>query len=128
MTYLESINRVAITFEDLWRLTSQASEFHASGERDLEALMYLIARNFKGEPAKAGAVLLRMQALVQLLNVEGVSGWTLPKQADGAIPVQEAVFEAAAVQPLVEIENDARFDRQLFLDKVLELAESEGNA
>lgn len=128
MSYVETINRIPVTFQDLWQLTNQANDIHAAGGRDLESLMFLIARIYKGEPQKAGAVLMRMQALVRLLADEGVSGWTLPKQPDGAIPVQEAVFAAAAVQPLVEIDNDARFDRSEFMDKVLELAESEGNA
>ena len=128
MAYLETVNRVPISFEDLWQVTDEANKLHASGERDFEALMFLIARVYKGEPQKAGAVLLRMQALARLLEDEGAPGWTLPKQPDGAIPAQEAVFAAAAVQRLVEIDNDARFDRGPFLDKVFELAESEGRA
>jgi hypothetical protein len=33
------------------------------------------------------------------------------------------VFAAAAVQPLVERDGDVAFDREAFLEKVLELAE-----
>lgn len=128
MSYLNSVNEVVVSFDDLWRVAGESEQLHKSGERDFEALIFMIAHFFKGEPRKAGAVLLRMQALARLLEEEGTPGWTLPKQPDGAIPTQEWVFAAAAVQPLVEIDNDARFERESFLSKVLELAESEGNA
>ena len=117
-----------MTFDDLWRVAEEATLLHETGERNFEALMFMIARLYKGEPRKAGAVLLRMQALARLIDEEGAPGWTLPKQADGSIPTQEWVFAAAAVQPLVEVDNDARFEKQAFLAKVLELAEAEGNA
>ena len=128
MNSLETVNRVAVSFDDLWQVSVEANTLHAEGERDFEALMFMIARLYKGQWQKAGAVLLRMQALALLLEDEGAPGWTLPKESDGAIPVQEAVFAAAAVQPLVEIGNHARFERRPFLDKVLECAEIEGRA
>jgi len=128
MTYLKSVNSVPVSFDDLWEICEEANALHESGERDFEALMFLIARHYKGEPVKAGAVLLRMQALARLVGDEGAPGWTLPKQADGSVATQEAVFAAAAVQPLVEIGNNARFEREPFLAKVLELAETEGRA
>lgn len=127
MSFLDSVNNIVVSFEDLWAIAADTED--ADGEdRNLEALMYIIARRFKTEPQKAGAVLLRMQALVRLLVNEGVPGWTLPKQPDGAIPTQEWVFAAAAVQPLIEVGKDVAFERDAFLKKVLELAEPEGRA
>jgi hypothetical protein len=41
-----------------------------------------------------------------------------------AVLAQEPVL-AAAVQPLVEQDGDVAFDREAFLEKVLELAEQE---
>ena len=128
MNFLNSINEIQVTFDDLWRVADEAALLHESDEIDFEALMVVIARLYKGEPRKAGAVLLRMQALARLIGEEGAPGWTLPKQPDGSIPTREWVLAAAAVQPLVESENDARFDKQAFLDKVLELSKEEGNA
>ena len=124
---LDSVNNIVVSFEDLWAIAADMESADA-GDRNLEALMFMIARRFKNEPQKAGAVLLRMQALVRLLVNEGVPGWTLPKQPDGAIPTQEWVFAAAAVQPLIEVGKDVAFERDAFLKKVLELAETEGRA
>ncbi len=128
MSWLDGVNNIVVLFDDLWRVAEESEQLHKSGKGDFEALMFMIACLFKGEPQKAEAVLLRMQALMRLLEEEGAPGWTLPKQPDGAIPTQEWVFAAAAVQPLIGINNDAQFEREPFLEKVLELAESEGNA
>jgi hypothetical protein len=49
-----------------------------------------------------------------------------PQQSDGSFPTYESVFAAAAVQPLIEKDNDLVFEREAFLSKVLELAEPEG--
>lgn len=127
MSFVDSVTNIVVSFEDLWAIAADTENADAEN-RNLEALMYMIARRFKNEPQKAGAVLLRMQALVRLLVNEGVPGWTLPKQPDGAIPTQEWVFAAAAVQPLICVGKDVAFERDAFLKKVLELAETEGRA
>ena len=100
---------------------------HKSGERDPDATLFLIANEFKDDPQKAIAISLRMRALAQLIK-EGVPGWALPEQADGATPIRECVFAAAAVEQLIEIEGDARFEKNSFLRKAIEFAEMEGEA
>ena len=55
------------------------------------------------------------------------SCWTLPKLPDGSIPTTEAVFYAAASQPFIEKDGEFIFDRESFLEKVLDLAEVEGH-
>lgn len=72
--------------------------------------------------------MFRMEALTRLLKEGKISGWVLPAQPDGSIPTMEAVFAAAAVQPLIEKEGNVAFDREAFLKRVLELAEAEGQA
>ncbi|MEW6330271.1 MAG: hypothetical protein AB1560_02320 [Pseudomonadota bacterium] len=124
---VDSVNNIVVSFDDLWDIAADAEGVDAES-RNLETLMYIIARRFKNEPQKAGAVLLRMQALAGLLIKEGVPSWTLPQQPDGAIPTQESVLAAAAVQPLIEVGNNVTFEREPFLKKVLELSETEGHA
>ncbi len=121
MEYLNRINEAEVTFQDLWHIAGEAEE-----ARDLENIMFLIAKRFHGQPSKGSAVLFRLQALARLLEEHGAPGWALPPQADGAIPTQEWVFAAAAVQPLVLINEEPSFEHEPFLNKVLELAEVEG--
>jgi len=127
MSNLDSVNDIAVSFEDLWLIAADTENLDAE-DRNLETFMFIIAQRFNKEPQKAGAVLLRIKALVRLLINEGVPGWTLPKQPDGGTPTREWVFAAAAVQPLIEVGKDVAFERETFLKKVLELAETEGSA
>jgi hypothetical protein len=128
MNTLEKLNHVEVTFDDLWHVSGESNELHESAEGGFESLMFLLARLYKGDHLKASAVLFRMQALAHIINEEGAPGWTFPKKPDGSVLTQEWVFAAAAVQPLIEIDNNFRFEQEAFLKKVLELAESEGNA
>jgi hypothetical protein len=41
----------------------------------------------------------------------------------GAVLTQEPVFAAAAIEPLIEQDGNVVFDRELFLERVLELTE-----
>jgi hypothetical protein len=120
------LNAVRITKEDLWRVAGEAEKVHKNPP-DPFGSMFLVARMFKGEPAKAQAVLFRMEALARLLEERGAPGWTLPKTPDGAIPTQEAVFSAAAVEPLAKVDGEIGFEQQAFLKRVLAEAEVEGN-
>ena len=125
MDYLQRINETAVTFEDLWKIAGEAEDIGNDGG-GFEDLMRLITKHFHGQPSKASAVLFRMQALASLLESKGAPGWALPPQKDGAIATQEWVFAAAAVQPLVIIDEQPSFEHEAFLNKVLELAETEG--
>lgn len=75
---------------------------------------------------KVAALMFRMQALAQLvgLNGDGTPGWTLLKAPDGAVLTHEAVFAAAAVEPLVFSCGDVAFAKKPFMDRVLALAKT----
>jgi hypothetical protein len=124
MNLVDRINSVDITKDDLWKITGDAQNF--KGEPCFEVGISIINKRCDGNLHKASAIMFRMQALVNLLKTEGLPGWTLPQQSDGCFPTDEAVFAAAAVQPLIEKDNDLVFEREAFLRKILELAEPEG--
>jgi hypothetical protein len=126
MNLVEHINSVSVTKDDLWEITGDAQNF--KGEPCFEVGMSIITKRFGDNFHKASALMFRMQALVNLLKAEALPGWTLRRQPDGSFPTNEAVFAAAAVQPLIEKDNDLVFEREAFLRKVLELAEPEGEA
>ncbi|HSI96073.1 MAG TPA: hypothetical protein VK938_08305 [Methylophilaceae bacterium] len=122
------LNAVPVTKEELWDLVGEAEELSAEQRAEAGGGMFLIASRYKGDPQKAQAVYFRMEALSRLLEAEGAPGWTLPKQPDGSIPIQEAVFAAAAFEPLTRVGEEIGFDSASFLRRVLSEAESEGNA
>ena len=126
MSTVEFLNSVVVTKDELWRLSKEAEK--VQGSDTASEGMFLIARQYKGQPQKASAIWFRMQALVQFIQTETARGWTLPKGADGAIPTMEAVFAAAAVHPLVQIGNEVMFEHESFSEQVLRLAEAEGQS
>lgn len=128
MDTLEFLNSVQVTKEELWELSEEAEEKQQGSNWQDGDGMYLIASRYKGQPQKAGAVWFRMQALSDFVQREDSRGWTLPKLEDGSIPVMEAVFAAAAVQPLISIGNQFAFEPVSFSEKILEVADIEGKS
>jgi hypothetical protein len=121
---VDRINSVQVTKHDLWKITVDAQ--NCKEEPGFDVGLSIINQCCDGDFHKASAIMFRLQALVNLIKAETLPGWTLPQQSDGCFPTDEAVFAAAAVQPLVQKENDLVFEREAFLRKVLELAEPKG--
>jgi len=121
------LNAVPVSAEELWDLVGEAEELARNHANEPGGALPLIAGRYKGDPPKAQAVYFRMAALAKLLEAEGVPGWTLPKQPDGSIPTQEAVFAAAASEPLTRVGEDIGFDPESFRRRVLFEAKAEGN-
>ena len=68
-----------------------------------------------------------MTALARLEVGNPIKGWTLGKTPDGAVLTHQAVLAAAATFPLsLDEDGEFIFERKLFLNKVLEIADSEG--
>lgn len=120
------LNSLVVTKDDIVRVNEEAELIHLEGKPAASAGFASMTKLYRGDLEKAAAVYFRMQALARLLVEDGIPGWTLPAMQDGSIPTEDAVFAAAAVEPLVEIDGDIAFQREPFLDKVLELAESLG--
>ncbi len=97
-------------------------------DRDWEGRSIAIVKLFLGIPRKAHAVRVRLEALDAMLQSNKLPGWVTPKEADGSIRVAEPVWIAAASEPLMLGKYQARFDEERFVDRVLELADSEGSA
>jgi hypothetical protein len=116
------INQTPVLTEDLLNLIQEVHESPPES-RDWEGRAITAVVLFAGTtPHKAKAVMFRVEALARLLDAEGAPGWTLPLP-NGALLTQEAVFAAAAAEPLIEHEGEVAFDRQKFLARVLEMAD-----
>jgi hypothetical protein len=78
------------------------------------------------DATKARALCARLTALANITK-EGAPGWIREDRApDGMAIINETLFAAAAVEPLVrDTEGEFRFDRESFLRRALELAERE---
>ncbi len=121
------LNSVAVTIEDLRRATDEVHKL-APKDRNWEGRLHTMARIFKGEPRKALVVEYRLVAMTRLLEARVLPAWALPEAPDGSVAVAEPVWAATAIEPLVFGEDDAHFEPKRFVERVLSLAEPEGNA
>jgi hypothetical protein len=115
------VNETPISKDELINVVQEVGESDPEN-RDMEGHALVAVRLYSNDPLKVKAIMFRLEALVNLLVDEGASGWTL-SLPNGAVLTQEPVFAAAAVQPLIEQDGNVVFERETFLDKVLELAE-----
>jgi len=118
---------VAVTVADL-REAGEAIHSLPLGDRDWEGRAMAMVRLFKGEPNKSMAVECRLTAMSRMLQSGTLPGWSTPASSDGSVNVAEPVWLATATEPLILEERDAYFDPASFLNKVLLLAQAEGNA
>ena len=125
---LHRLNGSLVTSEEIVEVNRTAELIHQAGKPAASNGFATITKLYRGDLDKAAAVYFRIQALARLLVEEGIPGWTLPVQPEGAIPSEDAVFEAAATEPLVQLGGDIVFDRTSFMNKVLEFTTPLGSA
>jgi hypothetical protein len=90
--------------------------------------MFLAARQAES-PQHALALFYRMIALARFVREETGTNWIMAQRdEDGARFINDALFAAAAEEPLIGADGEWRFERQTFLDLVLHLAETDGHA
>ncbi len=77
----------------------------------------------------AFAIQLRLEALARLHDDRGLRAWTVPGDAEGADYIHADVVAAAAVEPLVAIDDHTvGFDPESFRARVLADAAVRGHA
>lgn len=118
---MSQVNETPILKDDILSVIQEVGD-SAPEDRDMESHLFAAIRLYSGDPDKVTAIMFRLEALAHLLVDEDAPGWTV-SLPNGAVLTQEPVFAAAAVQPLIEQDGNVAFDRELFLAKVLELAE-----
>jgi len=120
-------NNARIELEDIIEFVEEMKG-RKPEDRTFDARSVLLARLHSGNPDKALAIEFRMHALSRLTDENPPKGWTLPEQSDGAVPINEAMFAAAAVEPIIYEDGEVAFDRESFMNKVLELSDTDGSA
>lgn len=122
--YLKHLNKAKVSKDDVLEFVRETSALPKE-DRGFESFAISSIRLHPGNPDKAEALMFRVQALARFLDGDLMKGWTHPEAADGARWTSEPVFAAAAVEPLVEVNNQLTFEPTSFKRKVLELADLE---
>jgi hypothetical protein len=118
---INEVNNTPVSLEDIIAVIQGAGELEP-GDRDFTSHTLVAIRLFPGKPEKVKSIMFRLEALARFIEDEGTSGWALALPS-GAVLTQKPVFAAAAIHPLIDKDNQLSFDRDSFLQKVLELAD-----
>jgi hypothetical protein len=121
------INSERFTATDLLDLSRDVHDIPEE-LRDWEGRMILLAKRFPHQPYRALAADKRLQAMSALIATNTLPLGVLPQAQDGSHMVAESVFEAAAVEPLLQRGNKPFFEPESFLQRVLEFSEADGKA
>jgi hypothetical protein len=125
--FVSYLNAVKLEEEDVVEAIGVAIDAYDSGECHLMTGVITTMQLFVTAPHKARAIIFRLQALAIMLEKNELRNWI---QADGATvapAAKKALISAVADHPLSLIDGDISFEKESFLQRVLEFAEPEGN-
>lgn len=137
MNIIEQINQTKMPAELLIEANEAHAELIKDDRRDKIARTVAFMRlldemNFteKRRQNLLLAIEFRLSALARLGLVEcpEVKAWSLPGDEPGMMYAPADLFKAAAVEPLIEADEQACFDRDSFFRRLLSLTEQHGNA
>lgn len=126
MKMLDELNAIRLTQKDVLRVVKRAAKEHVKGGDNTDLAICTSVIVFEKHPEKGKAVYFRLQALARLMKQDSLKGWTITGAEEDGTFANGAVFAAAAEQPLMLVDGDVSFERESFLKRVLELAESQG--
>jgi hypothetical protein len=124
--FVDSLNTVQLREEEIVKAIQSALDSADSGECYLRSLTSLI-RLFPTAPHKARAVFFRLQALAIMMEKNELKNWMQPGSAAFTAVGQRAVIAAITYHPLSLDNGDITFQKESFLQTILESAESDGN-
>ena len=129
---LAQINGVRITKRDMLRVVKACAKVPRQ-RGSLEASVGVIATLFPRTSGKREALYWRMMSLAVVMEDGDMKGWASPPDADGGVLAHEAIFAAAATEPVVVLERPGvgeqfGFDRASLFRRALELRDVAGEA
>jgi hypothetical protein len=124
--FVDALNTVQLKEEEIVEAISATLESADSGECYLRSLTMPI-RLFPTAPHKARAAIFRLQALAMMMERNDLKDWMQPGGATLSPAGQMAVIAAVTFHPLSLVNGDIAFEKESFLQRILEAATSHGN-
>jgi hypothetical protein len=120
---LSGLNAVTLKEENLREVIKATIEAYATGNHHkltsvIEALQLL-----HHTPDEAKAIIFRLQALGLMIKNNDLKDWIRLYETSEARAVQKALISATAKHPLSIIRGDILFEKESFLQWVLELTD-----
>jgi uncharacterized protein (DUF2267 family) len=124
--FVDSLNTVQLKEEEIVEAIQATLDSADSGECCIRSLTSTI-RLFPAAPHKARAVIFRLQALAIMMERNELKNWMHPGSAEFTPAGQRAVIAAVTYHPLSLVNDEISFEKESFLQRILESAESQGN-
>ena len=124
---IASINSERFTTEELLEISAAVHELPEDC-RSWEARILMLNKRFPGKHHRGLAAESRLAAMFEMISSGTLRLGVLPKSADGSQLVENAVFKAAALEPLLWRNNKFAFDSKSFKERILEGSASGGKA
>ena len=122
--FVRYLNAVRVEEEDLATAIMIAMDAYDAGECYLMTGVITTMQLFVTAPHKARAIIFRLQALAAMIQNNELRNWT---QSDGITVVpgaQKALLSVVSDHPLSLIDGNISFERESFLQRILEFAET----
>ena len=124
--FVDSLNTVKLKEEEIIVAIGAALDSAHSGECYMRSMMTAIEL-FPTAPHKARAIIFRLQALAVMMERNELKSWRQPGGATFTEAAQRAVIAAVTCHPLSLVDGEIAFEKESFLQRILEAAESHGN-
>ena len=125
---IEDLNSVLLKEEELFKIIDEYRRARDAGMCSMVTGRIAEKTLASENPEKARAILCRLQALSQMIEDRDLKHWLL-SEGICVMPsiANKALVSAAAAHPLSLIDGDIKFEKESFLRRILELAETEGS-
>jgi len=125
--FVSCLNAVQLNQEEIVEAIRAVIDAHDSGESYLWSSVMSTLQLFPTAPHKARAVIFRLQALAIMMENNELENWMQPDGAKIVPAAQKALIAAVAHHPLSLINGAISFERESFLQRILEFSEPPGN-
>jgi hypothetical protein len=120
---LKQINENPPTKEQMFAYVKACSEL-APDNRVFERHVITWAQLFPDKRAQGYSAVFRMEALARMMSDDPLPGWTEPN--DDGLLTHQAIFAAAATEPVVMKNGKVTFDRAAFIKRAFQAAKKAG--
>jgi hypothetical protein len=124
---IDALNAIDLNEEELFEVIKNVRLVHKVGAGSQEVGEIAQKEIYEKIPSKTQAILTRLQALSVMIENNELNRWLLADGASITPAAHKALVSAAANHPLSIINGDIAFEKESFLQKILELVEPEGS-
>jgi hypothetical protein len=121
---LKRINENAPTREQMVAYVKACGALEPE-RRNFEVHVITWAQLFPDNMAQGESAVFRMEALARMASEDPLPGWTEP-MGDGGLLTHEAIFAAAATEPVIMKDGEVTFDREALIRRAFQFARRAG--